>query len=94
MLFLITDGFSNGGDPIPIAKKLKGNKVTIFTIGIKNGNYKELYQLSSSPGEYYSYLLDSFDQFESLARRALHVGKFFILNDIATNVLKNNAIGN
>lgn len=77
VLFLVTDGFSNGGDPTGIADQLKENKVTIFTIGIKNGNYKELYQLSSYPGEYYSYLLDSFNEFESLARRALHVGEFW-----------------
>ncbi|KAI4463058.1 complement component-related sushi domain-containing [Holotrichia oblita] len=73
VLFLITDGFSNGGDPTGIASKLKENKVTIFTIGIRNGNYRELYELSTSPGEYHSYLLDSFNEFESLARRALHV---------------------
>ncbi|GJQ65520.1 hypothetical protein Trydic_g7621 [Trypoxylus dichotomus] len=73
VLFLVTDGFSNGGDPTGIANKLKEDKVTIFTIGIRNGNYKELYELSTSPGEYYSYLLDSFNEFESLARRALHV---------------------
>ncbi|KAK5644039.1 hypothetical protein RI129_007884 [Pyrocoelia pectoralis] len=73
LLFLITDGYSNGGDPVPLANDIKKHGVTIFTIGIRNGNYKELYQLSSSPGEYYSYLLDSFEEFESLARRALHV---------------------
>nr|XP_022902897.1 sushi, von Willebrand factor type A, EGF and pentraxin domain-containing protein 1-like isoform X2 [Onthophagus taurus] len=73
VLFLITDGFSNGGDPVPVAQDLKKDNVTIFTIGIRNGNFQELYQLSSSPGEYYSYLLDSYNQFESLARRALHV---------------------
>ncbi|KAB0799990.1 hypothetical protein PPYR_07870 [Photinus pyralis] len=73
ILFLITDGYSNGGDPVPLSIELKKQGVTVFTIGIRNGNYKELYMLSSSPGEYYSYLLDSFEEFESLARRALHV---------------------
>lgn len=73
-MFLITDGYSNGGDPIPLADELEKQQVTIFTIGIQNGNYKELYELSTSPGELYSYLLDSFQEFESLARRALHVG--------------------
>ncbi|CAG9855886.1 unnamed protein product [Phyllotreta striolata] len=71
-IFLITDGYSNGGDPVPVAEELKRNSVTIFTIGIRSGNYKELYDISSSPGEYHSYLLDSFNEFESLARRALH----------------------
>lgn len=74
-MFLITDGFSNGGDPVPLAKTLKNEQhVTIFTIGIQNGNYKELYDLATSPGEMFSYLLDSFKEFEGLARRALHVG--------------------
>ncbi|KAJ8940400.1 hypothetical protein NQ318_009329 [Aromia moschata] len=73
VLFLITDGYSNGGSPVLLADELKKNHITIFTIGIENGNYKELYQLASAPGEFYSYLLDSFNEFESLARRALHV---------------------
>ncbi|CAH1159654.1 unnamed protein product [Phaedon cochleariae] len=73
VIFLITDGYSNGGDPTPIAEELKKGLITIFTIGIQNGNFKELYEVSSSPGEYYSYLLDSYYEFESLARRALHV---------------------
>lgn len=74
MLFLITDGFSNGGDPVPLARDLKKQQVTIFTIGIQNGNYKELHELATTPGEMHSYLLDSFKEFEGLARRALHVG--------------------
>ncbi|KAL1489564.1 hypothetical protein ABEB36_013517 [Hypothenemus hampei] len=73
VIFLITDGYSNGEDPIPLSNQLKNDQVTIFTIGIRNGNYKELYELSSIPGEFYSYLLDSFEEFEGLARRALHV---------------------
>lgn len=75
VLFLVTDGFSNGGDPIPLAKQLKRVGVTIFTLGIQNGNYRELYELASQPGEFHSFLLDSFQEFEGLARRALHVGK-------------------
>ncbi|KAL3266100.1 hypothetical protein HHI36_010286 [Cryptolaemus montrouzieri] len=73
IVFLITDGFSNGGDPIPVAEELKKLGTTIFTIGIRNGNYKELYKVASEPGEIHSYLLDSFEEFESLARKALHV---------------------
>ncbi|XP_076273096.1 sushi, von Willebrand factor type A, EGF and pentraxin domain-containing protein 1-like isoform X1 [Rhynchophorus ferrugineus] len=73
VLFLITDGYSTGASPVPISTELKNQHVTVFTIGIRNGNYKELYELSSTPGEFYSYLLDSFEEFESLARRALHV---------------------
>lgn len=42
VVFLVTDGFSNGGDPKPVARKLKSRGVTIFTFGIKNGNVKEL----------------------------------------------------
>ncbi|XP_066147032.1 sushi, von Willebrand factor type A, EGF and pentraxin domain-containing protein 1-like [Euwallacea fornicatus] len=73
VIFLVTDGYSSGDNPVPISEELKNNQVIIFTIGIRNGNYKELYELSSTPGEFYSYLLDSFEEFESLARRALHV---------------------
>lgn len=43
-------------------------------IGIQTGNYAELYNISSAPGEEHSFLLDSFTQFESLARKALHSG--------------------
>ena len=39
-MFLITDGYSNGGDPRPAAEQLKFNDVEIFTFGIRNGNYK------------------------------------------------------
>lgn len=70
----MTDGYSSGENPVPLSNDLKLNQVTVFTIGIRNGNYKELYELSSTPGQFYSYLLDSFEEFESLARRALHVG--------------------
>ncbi|KAH1026828.1 hypothetical protein HUJ05_000441 [Dendroctonus ponderosae] len=73
VIFLVTDGYSNGENPVPLSNELKRSQITIFTIGIRNGNYKELYDLSSTPGQFYSYLLDSFEEFESLARRALHV---------------------
>lgn len=46
-------------------------------IGIQTGNYAELYNISSAPGEEHSFLLDSFTQFESLARKALHSGNLF-----------------
>lgn len=72
LIFLVTDGFSNGPSPVLIAEELKRQNITIFTIGIQSGNYGELYSIASSPGELYSYLLDSFSQFESLARKALH----------------------
>jgi len=59
---------------VTIAKQLKNDNVTIFTIGIRTGNYDELFNIASSPGDEYSFLLESFVQFENLARRALHVG--------------------
>ena len=71
-VFLITDGYSNGGDPRPEAKKLKELGVQFFTFGIRNGNVKELYDMASEPREEHSYILDSFEEFEALARRALH----------------------
>lgn len=74
IICLITDGFSNGEDPMPIAETLKADNVTIITFGIQSGNFAELHQLSSEPGNEHSFLLDSFAQFESLARKALHTG--------------------
>ncbi|KAK2576675.1 hypothetical protein KPH14_005336 [Odynerus spinipes] len=72
VVFLITDGFSNGGDPRPVADLLKNAGVMIFTFGIRTGNVKELHDIASCPGYAYSYFLDSFSEFEALARRALH----------------------
>ncbi|XP_055618198.1 sushi, von Willebrand factor type A, EGF and pentraxin domain-containing protein 1-like [Toxorhynchites rutilus septentrionalis] len=72
IIFLITDGFSNGPDPVPLAVKLKRKNVVIYSIGIQSGNLAELYNISSAPGENHSYLLDSFNHFETLARKALH----------------------
>ena len=62
-VFLITDGYSNGGDPRPEAKKLKEIGVQFFTFGIRNGNVKELYDMASEPREEHSYILGkgSFD---------------------------------
>ncbi|XP_046668707.1 sushi, von Willebrand factor type A, EGF and pentraxin domain-containing protein 1-like isoform X2 [Homalodisca vitripennis] len=71
-LFLVTDGFSNGGDPRDVAKALKSDGVIIFTFGVHSGNTAELYDMASTPGEEYSYILDSFSEFVALARRALH----------------------
>ncbi|CAH2293998.1 sushi, von Willebrand factor type A, EGF and pentraxin domain-containing 1 [Pelobates cultripes] len=72
VIFLITDGFSNGGDPRPIAAKLRDLGVEIFTVGIWQGNIRELNDMASHPKEEHCYLLQSFAEFEALARRALH----------------------
>ena len=71
-IFLITDGFSNGADPRPLAEELRNRGVRIFTIGIKNGNPVELEEMATEPD--HCYILDDFDEFEALARRALHQG--------------------
>jgi hypothetical protein len=34
-IFLITDGYSNGGDPRPTAELLKSTGVELFTFGIR-----------------------------------------------------------
>ena len=70
--FLITDGYSNGGDPRPAAEKLKEIGVEFYTFGIRNGNVRELYDMASEPREEHSFIVDSFEEFEALARRALH----------------------
>lgn len=79
LVVLITDGFSNGQDPVPIAQDLKADNVTIVTIGIQSGNSIELNDIASEPNEDHSFLLDSFAQFEGLARRALHNGNVCLL---------------
>ena len=73
-VFLITDGWSNAGDPVPVAQQLQANDVEMFTFGIRQGNPEELTAMASHPAEEHTYILDSFDEFESLARRALHEG--------------------
>ncbi|XP_053558647.1 sushi, von Willebrand factor type A, EGF and pentraxin domain-containing protein 1 [Bombina bombina] len=72
VIFLITDGYSNGGDPRPIAANLRDLGVEIFTVGIWQGNIRELHDMASPPKEEHCYLLNSFAEFEALARHALH----------------------
>ena len=73
-IFLITDGYSNGGDPRPTAELLKTLGVELFTFGIRNGNVKELEAMASDPKDEHCFIVDSFEEFEALARRALHEG--------------------
>nr|XP_037289007.1 sushi, von Willebrand factor type A, EGF and pentraxin domain-containing protein 1-like [Rhipicephalus microplus] len=83
-VFLVTDGYSNGGDPRPCAKMLRDSDVTIYTFGIRNGNVRELQDMASTPYDEHCYILDSFEEFEALARRALHedmhVGPYQLVN--------------
>ena len=74
-IFLITDGYSNGGDPRPTAELLKTLGVELFTFGIRNGNVKELKAMASDPKDEHCFIVDSFEEFEALARRALHEGE-------------------
>ncbi|KAL4236643.1 biological adhesion [Mactra antiquata] len=71
-IFLVTDGFSNGGDPRQEAKQLRKAGVRIFTFGIQNGHVRELFDMASNPKNESTYILDSFEEFEALAKRALH----------------------
>lgn len=75
VIFLITDGYSNGGDPRPVAAALRERGVEIFTLGIWQGNIKELHDMASEPKEQHCYLVHNFAEFEALARRALHEGE-------------------
>ncbi|MBN3306145.1 SVEP1 protein, partial [Amia calva] len=72
VIFLITDGYSNGGDPRPTAASLREMGVEIFTFGIWQGNIRELNDMASHPKEEHCYLVHNFAEFEALARRALH----------------------
>ncbi|XP_052871110.1 sushi, von Willebrand factor type A, EGF and pentraxin domain-containing protein 1-like, partial [Anopheles cruzii] len=70
VIFLVTDGYSNGRSPLPVAKRLKKAGVRIFAIGIETGNDEELARMVTSPA--HLYLVATFEQFERLARQALH----------------------
>ncbi|XP_072543610.1 sushi, von Willebrand factor type A, EGF and pentraxin domain-containing protein 1 isoform X2 [Salminus brasiliensis] len=72
VIFLITDGYSNGGDPRPVAAALRHSGVEIFTLGIWQGNIRELHDMASAPKDQHCYLVHNFTEFEALARRALH----------------------
>ena len=74
VLFLITDGYSNSGDPRPVARRLRQDSVDIFTFGIRDGNFVELCDMASDDKHEHVYILNSFEEFEALARRALHEG--------------------
>ena len=74
-MFLVTDGYSNGGDPLPHALELRRSGVEVFTFGIRDGNVQELLSMSSEPQNEHCYIVDNFTEFEALARRALHEGK-------------------
>ena len=41
----------------------------------RNGNVKELKSMASEPKDQHCFILESFKEFEALARRALHQGK-------------------
>ncbi|XP_053271757.1 sushi, von Willebrand factor type A, EGF and pentraxin domain-containing protein 1 [Pleuronectes platessa] len=71
-IFLITDGYSNGGDPRPVAAALRERGVEIFTLGIWQGNIRELHDMASHPKDQHCYLVHNFAEFEALARHALH----------------------
>lgn len=75
VIFLITDGYSNGGDPRPVAAALRDRGVEIFTLGIWQGNIRELHDMASQPKDQHCYLVHNFAEFEALARHALHEGQ-------------------
>lgn len=75
VIFLVTDGYSNGGDPRPVAAALRERGVEIFTLGIWQGNIRELHDMASQPKDQHCYLVHNFAEFEALARRALHEGE-------------------
>ncbi|XP_072024066.1 sushi, von Willebrand factor type A, EGF and pentraxin domain-containing protein 1-like [Amphiura filiformis] len=81
-VFLVTDGYSNGGNPLPHALALRRSGVEVFTFGIRDGNVQELLSMSSQPQNEHCYIVDNFTEFEALARRALHedlqVGDFLL----------------
>ncbi|CAB3367991.1 Hypothetical predicted protein [Cloeon dipterum] len=70
-VFLLTDGYSNNGDPRSAAATIREEfSAEIFTFGVRNGNTLELLAMATSQN--HTYVLSSFEQFAALARRALH----------------------
>ena len=55
----------------PARKKLKE---TADLSHRRNGNVKELKSMASEPKDEHCFILESFKEFEALARRALHQG--------------------
>lgn len=66
-VFLMTDGMWNrGGDPYPVAKKLKDANIEIFSIGVTNGiDMNVMRQLATDNSHAFHY--SSFTQFRELA---------------------------
>lgn len=63
------------------------SEVELFTFGIMDGNKYELTQIASDPKNKHRFLLNSFAEFEIVARRALHSGKtlFYSVRDAVFN---------
>ncbi|CAB1345367.1 unnamed protein product [Coregonus sp. 'balchen'] len=70
VIFLITDGYSNGGDPRPVAAALREQGVEIYTLGIWQGNIRELNDMASHPKDQHCYLVHNFADYiqEDLSR--------------------------
>ncbi|XP_033116115.1 sushi, von Willebrand factor type A, EGF and pentraxin domain-containing protein 1-like [Anneissia japonica] len=65
LVILLTDGQSNGGDPIPKANEMKRDGITIFSIGLGQGiNQDELTSIASDNNVY---LLDQLGKISDLA---------------------------
>lgn len=58
-----------------MAAALRERGVEIFTLGIWQGNIKELHDMASQPKDQHCYLVHNFAEFEALARHALHEGE-------------------
>lgn len=76
LIVLISDGRSNGGDPRPIAERLKVRGVTLFCVGVADINEEELYNIASSPD--HVYILRNFDKIVELNKK-LRQGKKSII---------------
>jgi len=58
-----------------VARRLRqDSEVEVFTFGIRDGNFIELCDMASDDKHEHVYILNSFQEFEALARRALHEG--------------------
>ncbi|KAI6645822.1 protocadherin Fat 4-like [Oopsacas minuta] len=70
VVIILTDGKSNGRDPLPYAESLKDADVTVFSVGIGSGiDEEELRQFASDPVDDHVILIDSYPDIEDFVNR-------------------------
>ncbi|XP_077984041.1 sushi, von Willebrand factor type A, EGF and pentraxin domain-containing protein 1-like [Glandiceps talaboti] len=66
LIVLLTDGESNKGDPIPVARNIRNSGIEIIAVGVGNINENELNAIATIPNVF---ILDTLSEIEKLAQR-------------------------